>query len=163
MAPFPKSSRHHFWLQCTVYDLIKPLPTEVGRIGSVFLDVLKYCLIVDPPACCTEINTSSEMPSSELFRRLGNSICILREVRPLIRLITSLTAVILGGLTFSRYCNTFWRRSGGLSDWCGSALFPAIRRRRCEITGRNRYLDRHGLSRRFPIPGGNHRGVFLRF
>jgi Flp pilus assembly protein protease CpaA len=47
---------------------------------------------------------------------LGNSICILREERPLIRLITSLTAVILGGLTFSRYCNTFWRRSGGLSD-----------------------------------------------
>jgi len=38
----------------------KPLPTEVGRIGCVILNILKYYVIRHQSACCTEVASSPE-------------------------------------------------------------------------------------------------------
>jgi hypothetical protein len=55
----------------------------------MFLDVLKYGLIIQQLAHGAEIASSPEPPPQNFFRSSGYSIWILREVRPLIRRITS--------------------------------------------------------------------------
>ena len=56
-----------FVLHNSVYTFreIKPLPTDVGRIGCMFSNVLKYGLFIYRPTCRTEVSPSPEMPAPE--------------------------------------------------------------------------------------------------